>query len=380
MASETPSIIELTKFLHNLSTEECWKFYYDETNNFRKLKVRDTDFNYKLETHFVLGGIVDEGNLDAEKIITDSRVVITSDEMKFKDFAKGEFLACLKSRNLRSLLNSLNDHDVSIHYSSTNALYWATVDIVDTVLDPEFIPLYHTFKTILYLAAKAEQEALQQILIEYEFPAVEEARLSDFYSAIHALLTLFIENQGSDLHSAWMLHTQSLQQLVKAKIKASSFSSQLDITKGLLFENDGMLYARNIALFQNSQHIFDNEDNLQEGFDQKVSAFSDGSKTNYKFVDSKSSKEVQLSDVIVGIIARLHDFLDQHTPDTLRESLDAVFEDQYQRETLCSLVKLIGRSINLNQALIHYILPLTTLENMGAVSDYCDVYGDHWSG
>ena len=132
-------------------------------------------------------------------------------------------------------------------------------------------------------------------------------------------------------------------------------------------------YAQNIALFQNSQHIFDNEDNLQEGFDQKVSAFSKRPQTNYEFIDSKSSKEIQLSDVIVGIIARLHDFLDQHSPDTLRESLDAVFEDQYQRETLCSLVKLIGRLINLNQALIHHLLHLTTLDNMKAVSDYCDV-------
>ena len=62
MTSEPPSTIERTKLLHNLSTDECWKFYYDETNNFRKLKVRDTDFNKP----FRLGGIVNEGNLDAD--------------------------------------------------------------------------------------------------------------------------------------------------------------------------------------------------------------------------------------------------------------------------------------------------------------------------
>ncbi|YCM45180.1 DUF3800 domain-containing protein [Verrucomicrobiaceae bacterium 227] len=372
MASKTASTIELTKMLHNLSTNECWEFFYDETNNFRKLKVRDTDFNNKLETHFVLGGILDDGNLPTDELLTDSQVVAKNDEIKFKNFAKGEFLACLKSRNLRLLLKSFNKHSISIHYSSTNALYWAIVDIVDGALDPQHIPLQHLLKAILYLAAKAEQEALHDIFVEYDFPAVEEAKLVEFYSAIQALLTLYIANQGSNMHPALLRHTQTLQQLLKTKIKSNSFSSQLEITKGLLFKNDGMLYARNIAIFQNSEHIFDNEDNLQEGFEKKVSAFSDTTLCNYKFVDSKSSKEVQLSDIIVGIIARLYDFLDRHTPDTLQGCLDAIFKDKYQRETLCSLAQLINRSIELNQALIHSISPLSTQDNMRILLDYCE--------
>ena len=86
MDLESHSIIELTKVLHNLSTDEAWKFYYDETNNFRKLKVKNTDFNNKLETHFVLGGIIDSGNLAIEDIIADSEVMLQNDEIKFKDF------------------------------------------------------------------------------------------------------------------------------------------------------------------------------------------------------------------------------------------------------------------------------------------------------
>lgn len=365
---------ELTKMLHNLSTDEAWRFYYDETNNFRKLKVRETDFNNKLETHFVLGGIVDDGNLAIDDIIKDSEVSVQNDEIKFNNFAHGEFLTCLKSRKLRLLLKSLNKHKTSVHYSVTNALYWVAIDIVDTVMDAQFLHLDHILKSTLYLAVKAEQKALHSIFIEYKFPTVEAANLSGFYSAINDMVTLYMQNQKSSINTELLVKTQCLQQLIETKIRDNDFSDQLGITKGLLFENDGMLYSRNITLFNNSQHIFDKEDNIQEGFDKKVSVYSGSAQTNYEFVDSTSSREVQISDVIVGIISRYYDFLDQHTPFEIISYLETVLENPHQKETLSSLVQLIGRSSDKNQALIHNIVQLSIHDNMKSLSDYFDIH------
>ena len=37
-------------------------FFYDESNNPRKLYTREADFNTSITGSFVLGGIVDDGN------------------------------------------------------------------------------------------------------------------------------------------------------------------------------------------------------------------------------------------------------------------------------------------------------------------------------
>ena len=359
------NLIELQKQLHGLDTGGAFQFFYDEANNFRKLKFGDEGFNNKVNSHFVVGGIVFENKPNLEQILKDSRVQNQHDEVKFKDFARGSLEQCLKSSKLRLFLKGLKANNVNIHYSITNTLYWAVVDIVDTILnDTKLYPFHDVYKTTLYIIAKKEESRLLKLFLKYEFPAVLEEQMDGFYQELQSLLQLHINDQHLTFH------IQELNRLIKRARRKKDWNSLLDDDKGLLFQNDGLMYARNIVFFQNSSHVFDKEDQLEVGFTKKVRDYAKSEMTNYTFKDSKSSLAIQLSDVIVSTIARYHDFLDSHTPSKLRIKLNEMDKDRYQLETMKLLNDIINNSIKKNQAFIHNILPFTIHENLSIVTEH----------
>ena len=78
-----------------------YTFFYDETNNFRKLKVREFDFNNSLDANFVLGGVVYSGERpQIDDIFDFLKLPANQTEVKFKTIANGDFLICLTSKNL----------------------------------------------------------------------------------------------------------------------------------------------------------------------------------------------------------------------------------------------------------------------------------------
>ena len=63
MDFETGTIREFTKLSNpKADFDSSYTFFYDETNNFRKLKIRENDFNNPLDANFVLGGVAYSGS------------------------------------------------------------------------------------------------------------------------------------------------------------------------------------------------------------------------------------------------------------------------------------------------------------------------------
>ena len=94
-------VIEMNNF-KNL--ENKYKFYYDETNNIRKLRLKDNGtFNIKNEevkNNFVLAGICHEEHIrleDIDELINNLYLDKSNKEIKFKHVAKGTFTECLNS-------------------------------------------------------------------------------------------------------------------------------------------------------------------------------------------------------------------------------------------------------------------------------------------
>jgi len=122
-------------------------FYYDESNNHRKLWIdperlaynidKDTKRKIPVGRNFVLGGVVHYSQssfADVSALIDALRLDKSAKEIKFNSIAKGDFDACLKSERIGSLLRWLIHSDLYLHFFNINLEYWAFIDIVDDCL------------------------------------------------------------------------------------------------------------------------------------------------------------------------------------------------------------------------------------------------------
>src|SRR5690606_554441 len=101
--------------------DSAFTFYYDETNKIKKSLANEEDFNVPFSSNFVLGGIVcDKPAPDLTPLFNGLKLQKTTNELKFKHIAKGEFLDCLKSDKLNYFLQFIFDSDLYIHYSTVN--------------------------------------------------------------------------------------------------------------------------------------------------------------------------------------------------------------------------------------------------------------------
>lgn len=104
-------------------------------------------------------------------------------------------------------------------------------------------------------------------------------------------------------------------------------------------------YANKIFIFEKSEHILDEEKTIQ-----KCSLFTSilVDSTNYEFVDSKDFKMVQLSDIFLGVLRTLFDFLNSNSNSEIEEKICNL--NPVQKNTLFVLQKIISKSLDENKA------------------------------
>ena len=107
------------KQLHpHLNFDGSYTFYYDETNNIKKFRVREEDFNYSFHSNFVLGGVLFEGDKPKlENIFEGLGLQNNIKEVKLKHLAFGELEDCLKSTKLNMFLNRILASPLLLHYT-----------------------------------------------------------------------------------------------------------------------------------------------------------------------------------------------------------------------------------------------------------------------
>lgn len=89
--------------------EKVFTFYYDETNNGRKLHIKEKNYNYTFNVdicvNFIVGGIAFEGNEFngyIEKLFKDFKLQKSIKNLKAKHIIKSlKFEECLKLKNIK---------------------------------------------------------------------------------------------------------------------------------------------------------------------------------------------------------------------------------------------------------------------------------------
>lgn len=329
-----------------------YTFYYDETNNIRKFYVKEFDFNSAFTNNFVLGGLVHEGIApDVQPLIDSLELQKSVKEVKFKHIAKGDFLDCLKSQKLTSFFRFIKSSDLYIHYSSLNILYWSIVDIVDSAichsdvsqqLGPQFANM---LKNDLYKLSKIEIDSMISLFHKFEYPNIKQCEVLSFIEAISDLFADYLDNM--EFHFG----LESLRQILKEAKKKGSLPFVMDEENFILIKDFSHFYLRPIYTFKNSTHIFDNENSIAELLGEYK--ILDGSQEvkNYSFVDSQSNPLTQLSDILVGIVGKLHGYINTSTRDEIQSDFCKL--NTIQSENIDLLLSLIDESDNKNIGFLH---------------------------
>ena len=332
--------------------DSAFTFYYDETNNIKKFYVRENDFNSTFTANFVLGGLVYLGQLpDVQPLIDSFKQQKTAKEVKFKHIANGDFLDCLKSEKLRLFLQFIKDSDLYVHYSSLNILYWSLVDIVDSAImssdaAKQLGPIFaNHLKNDLYKLSRLEIDSVIELFYKFEYPNIKSESVLPFIEELTSLFDDYIDTEE------YHFGLESLRQILKeAKIKGA-LAFIMDEVDYVLLNDLSQFYLRPIYLFKNSTHIFDNEDSIAETFrDYKIFDEQEEIK-NYTFVDSQANLLVQLSDVFVGIIGKLTNYLNTSSRDKIGSDLASL--SAIQNANIDLLIGVIDKSHEKNIGFIH---------------------------
>lgn len=328
---------------------ELWRIYYDETENYRSIVYKNGAIAdaRTVERVFILGGIaiLSEGAED-ELSARVEPLVPRNGEMKAKTVLGGsnDFARVLRRRETTLFLESLDQPGIAVHYHSQDNLYYAIVDIVDSMIavsgHEHMLAFHRGLKNALYLSARTDPVDFLENLATFGFPNVPSGKVRPFCKFIEKSLLDYLEPHSESLSFEDGFFIETLQQMART----SSRSESLVLLKGnpsdTLVEGFSGHYQQVCLLFPKAFHCFDVETHVSMDI-------VDGD--NYEFENSRSNLFIQLSDVWVGLLSRCFKFLDKWADD---RNPDVFAYSPIALENLKTIRRLIDRSANLHPALV----------------------------
>ena len=342
-------IIDCTSFrngtilLNRLNVKKMdshYTLYFDESGNTRCFWLKDGKYNVDPFTHFVLGGIVADKAVDFEYAKKRIGCNVTVQEIKSRNVYKGDFETCLKSTMLKNFLDLIIEQNWMMHFSAVELFYYAIVDIVDSIMEVDAD--INQIKNELYRILRHDISMTQHIMVQYEYPNVSDNLKIDFLNSCIKVLDKYIADTGRANELTYKLRIGF--QLAQEKTELSFIQ---DEDTGSLLQSFFHFYVRPIYMFKKSLIIFDEELSIQEKLEPYCLSLDGATLNNYQFVNSKENVMVQLSDVMIGIIARYLRFVNMN----LNCIDDAVSKfDVNQLASLCQLNKILNISASDNPA------------------------------
>lgn len=169
------------------NTNDIYTFYYDETNNIRKLYLKNTGLNVDKTDNFILAGVLHKGlstDVDYSALFQNLNLQKSARELKLKHVAKGDFLDMLKSDKLFIILSWLIKNKFYIHYFNLNIIYWSVIDIIDSIIGELHHPFYTmnhmSLKSDFYELANSNSDIFLNALHEFNYPDVPEEKANEF--------------------------------------------------------------------------------------------------------------------------------------------------------------------------------------------------------
>jgi len=363
------------------SRERFYTLYYDESNNVRKLSINvaegtynvDNDKNQVAAANFMLAGVMHKGTsstADLPALFANLHLQKSAEELKFNQVARGTFDRVLKSQQIRTLLRWVLDSDLYLHYFNLNLEYWSFIDIIDdcvlyclnqgelTFPDVGSFRYYLDYhKDALYRVIRARKAEFLDMAKRHGYPAIEgkeQVFIEAVKDQVNQHLTQLLSQQPSPALNDVNLF-KSLAELLDLCASIDDMTLTLGSEENLLIDGFSVFYQNRAAAFPNSEHIFDEEDEVEP----EIKALAGGEglpKFQYRFVDSVLTPLTQVSDVLAGLYGSYFDFVEKKTYLDLAAFKDGL--NSLQQENLALMKSLIMKTNEECPQLLFYVMTL----------------------
>jgi hypothetical protein len=247
-------------------------------------------------------------------------------EIKSGNIYNGDFLRAISAPKLTPILELIRDKHWFIHCSDVNLLYYSLVDIVDSLVFnsgySQFIwnpYIFFGIKDTFYKIFINDLEENLAILLSFDYPDVKKDRLHAFREFLTDMIIKYHMKTGKmDDILAFLCEV-----IIDSDVNQRDLVFIEDEKKGILIDDFIQFYTTRLCALSHSALILDEEGDIVEYLKKEPLVMSGKPLTNYQFMDSKDNTFIQLSDIIVGILARLYEFIDNDW-DIVKGGIDAL--------------------------------------------------------
>ena len=337
-----------------------YTIYCDESSNAIKFRFKDETgrLNVDWRNDFVLAGIAYEGDIppfDIDELFASFKLQKTVTDAKLGNIAKykgndvNRLVDILKSQKVSLFLSALWNSNTYIHWSTQSLLYFALVDIVDSVMDIPY--MLNEIKNVLYKYVRTDIDYFLEFLARYSYPNIKAEKVKDFCEEFIS----WIESIEPESHK-----DEFCLEFLRQGTKSSKKSGQLvfitenkedERQEDFLIDNFVPIYASRLSEFPSSTIHFDKCGIVEENIEGLAKVFCDIKKPTYDFLVSTENRWIQLCDFVSGIIAALLAFVNENDLDEINTVIESF--DEIQNQNLKLLMGLIRKSVDKNKYFDH---------------------------
>ncbi|HGS5719708.1 TPA: DUF3800 domain-containing protein [Vibrio cholerae] len=364
------------------TVDKNYTLFYDESNNVRVLSLYndqyniDKDKNQTASVNFILAGIAHRNNRvesDPENLVKKLKLQPTAQELKFNQVAKGNFEKVLCSSKIQMVLEWLLESDFYIHYFNLNMEYWAFIDIIDdafsylteiralksnNLISPRYYLDYH--KDALYKLIRLDKSKFLSLMSKFNYPNLKSGFEKKLIREINKLLKENLRYSSilqTNISKETQMAFKSLSEMFDLCKNIPSLELTYNSNKDLLIDGFSVFYNDRSTKFKHSQHIFDDENTIEDEFNKLLVHDKKLSELDYKFIDSKDSVHVQLSDVVAGLFNKYFTFIEQNSLEDIIEIKNNF--NSLQKKNVELLKELINKSDSECPHFLFYVMTMS---------------------
>ena len=344
--------------------DEKLYFFYDESNNMRLFRNKETGFNNTYKKNFVLGGIVSTEQVkktSLEDFLNLLNLNKNMTEIKFKHISNDEndFYRKINNEKLNKFLDYLlQNENLIIHFHVFNPFYFGIVDLIDEldISNPELIWI---LKNELFNMCTEEYKECSELFFKYNYPCIKRTDAGEFLEKFTSLLNKSKKNGISITQQCLRSYIISLFNKLKNSQNKLIFHDESE-KENILVKNFSDNYMRLIYIYENSKHIFDEENSIMEIWKNNEFSISSLS-TRFRFEKSENDLRIQISDCIIGFIRAVFDYLTVNDINQIEKDFESLNKDSIQYSNLVKLQSLLERTQNFDSYLLNYTIPLENI-------------------
>lgn len=337
-----------------------YTIYCDESSNAIKFRFKDEfgKLNVDWRNDFVLAGVAFEGDMppfDIDELFASFKLQKTVTDAKLGNIAKyngadvNRFVDILKSKKVNLFLNALWNSNTYIHWSTQGLLYFALVDIVDSVMDIPY--MLNEIKNVLYKYVRLDLDYFLEFLARYNYPNIKSERVEDFCEEFISWIESIEPESQEDEFCLEFLRQGAKSSRKSRELIFITESKDDENQDDFLIENFVPIYASRLGEFPSSTIHFDKCDIVEKNISGLANVFCDIKKPTYDFLVSTENRWIQLCDFVSGIIAALLAFVNESDIDEMNTVTKSF--DETQKQNLKVLMGLIRRSSDKNKYFDH---------------------------